>query len=247
MAGASSFKEAVVTRRFWMTSIDGLGDGWESTIWDTHATLIARVDAPDLRVQRQAFNTLLYILWVVFDDLTIPYSIWKSNLNHPKQVCFPARTPVSVTSKLEVFSLPPQKNPNPNLLSIWVSVERLLQLQPSTIPRTRRRWPATTVGGWDMECSDWCQEALEQTGADLGYTQGVTWFLLTKSLLTFKAQNFNHGRLWKHQGYISQPRSLERVTFFHVRRCCYDFEVGQKDSGSAIFFSDFTGFHVSGV
>lgn len=28
-----------------------------------------------------------------------------------------------------------------------------------------------------MECSDWCQEALEQTGADLGYTEGSPDFV----------------------------------------------------------------------
>lgn len=81
--------------------MDGLGDGWESTIWDTHGTLIARVDAPDLRVQSQAFHTRHTL--VVFDDLTIPYQFEKQPESSKAGLFFHARTPASATSKLEVF------------------------------------------------------------------------------------------------------------------------------------------------
>lgn len=40
-----------------------------------------------------------------------------------------------------------------------------------------------------MECSDRCQEALEQTGADLGYTEGSPDFVDQVSV-DFEKQNF---------------------------------------------------------
>ena len=82
-----------------------------------------------------------------------------------------------------------------------------------------------------MECSDRCQEALEQTGADLG--QHPRGHLGPDFVDQVSVDFQNRTSPWQavKTSRVSQPRSW----------------VGQKDSGSAIFFSDFNGFHVSGV
>ena len=200
-----ALKKLLLQGAFGWPSVDGPGDGHPMELWLLELTLW-RSEGPVASLPYSTYSSR-------FDDLAIPYQFEKATWIIQSRSVFPARTPVSVTSKLEVFLIAPPKKHQPQPpFNMSFRGKTLATSTNSTIPPypCNRSIPAKKPSRWKVTCNHcwrmghgmlWLVPRSTGTNRSwLGITPKSHLIFVDQISVDFQKQNFTMGRLWKHQG-----------------------------------------------